>query len=767
MDSYIKNTINNILNSESISSLKKYEGFYFQKAKDALNHFLQLEVNGEIKTFLLENRKNYDNLKQLFEDDEEFSVFGRAILSVISYCDSRADRKSEFNQYDDSRTLAMASVRMNFWVKQLITYKFERTFTNGSIKNAIEYLLNPEENFTMLSENHRSQLSENLFRKRYEKDTFKDDVINFFSGFSIIVKNPQNYTHLLTRIIYNITDFWKESIIGLICPDGTGWQENVIDTPDTINYITVWNHRKPNIPQKTLKLLKSCIEENGFFRIFYSYDYTVHYIAEVIDFVTNQSELDKADWQKHYKNINSEGGNFSDYNDGSKSANIIYLVNRFYKVEPINESNFIYYANKKYPSVGSQAPVISYKTNLEIQKQNKMKNQIDLLRYKKQIILQGPPGTGKTRLAKEISKKIIESNKISNATISVKTLTKNYIKSNLNVGQKIEGKNETIFEVVDLGKNVVLLKSDTSKPWRPSYNKIIDSFNNKLWKIKGRTGGFKSYEDAIAKYFYENHLNSINEEEQNLSNIKDFQKIIQFHPSYTYEDFVRGIVALPNEEGEGIVYGAENKTLANFAENASNDSDNNYVLIIDEINRANLSSVLGELIYALEYRGEEVESMYEVDGSQKLVLPPNLYIIGTMNTADRSVGHIDYAIRRRFAFVDVLPEKLEDTEDVFFNTPNFIEVAKLFIKTGEDEVINFENAEDSDFLSNDFSSKDVALGHSYFIADRKKISEEEKDNYFKMKMKYEIIPILNEYLRDGVFNESATAKIKDIEQRFA
>jgi hypothetical protein len=104
---------------------------------------------------------------------------------------------------------------------------------------------------------------------------------------------------------------------------------------------------------------------------------------------------------------------------------------------------------------------------------------------------------------------------------------------------------------------------------------------------------------------------------------------------------------------------------------------------------------------------------------------------------------------------------------IYFNTPGFVEVAKLFIKTGEDGVINFENAEDSDFLSNDFSSKDVALGHSYFIADRKKISEEEKDNYFKMKMKYEVIPILNEYLRDGVFNESATAKIKDIEQHFA
>src|SRR5690606_14650101 len=90
----------------------------------------------------------------------------------------------------------------------------------------------------------------------------------------------------------------------------------------------------------------------------------------------------------------------------------------------------------------------------------------------------------------------------------------------------------------------------------------------------------------------------------------------------------------------------------------------NYVLIIDEINRANLSSVLGELIYALEYRGEEVQSMYAVDGSNKLILPPNLYIIGTMNTADRSVGHIDYAIKRRFAFVDVLPQILENDENI-------------------------------------------------------------------------------------------------------
>lgn len=89
----------------------------------------------------------------------------------------------------------------------------------------------------------------------------------------------------------------------------------------------------------------------------------------------------------------------------------------------------------------------------------------------------------------------------------------------------------------------------------------------------------------------------------------------------------------------------------------------NFVLIIDEINRANLPAVLGELIYALEYRGESVNSMYSIDGDSTIIIPKNLFIIGTMNTADRSVGHIDYAIRRRFAFEKLLPsEDIIETE---------------------------------------------------------------------------------------------------------
>ena len=393
-------------------------------------------------------------------------------------------------------------------------------------------------------------------------------------------------------------------------------------------------------------------------------------------------------------------------------------------------------------------------SNANLIKENKMniENEIqkytDLLKYKPQIILQGPPGTGKTREAKRIAKALL-----------------------------------------GLGEN------------------------------------------------------------DSLEGNEQF-KLIQFHPSYSYEDFVRGIVAKPNEEGNGIVYTAENKILGAFAKEAFNnwhkaqqstqtlkeeevfeafiehikeelaqsedykyplteavylfDADDkrfkykgdnwevhskglnmkfseikkiidsntterkdiiknynlealtrqmstyflrivekyyefrenykptvdkillkNYVLVIDEINRANLSAVLGELIYALEYRGEAVQSMYAIEGENNLILPSNLYIIGTMNTADRSVGHIDYAIRRRFAFVNILPKDLTNELGDQFDSVLFAKVTDLFNTN----------------LSPEFKKEDVQLGHSYFIT---------KNTPIDIRWEYEIKPILLEYVKDGI-----------------
>ena len=178
----------------------------------------------------------------------------------------------------------------------------------------------------------------------------------------------------------------------------------------------------------------------------------------------------------------------------------------------------------------------------------------------------------------------------------------------------------------------------------------------------------------------------------------------------------------------------------------------NFVLIIDEINRANLSSVLGELIYALEYRGEKVESIYDIKGEgNQLILPTNLFIIGTMNTSDRSVGHIDYAIRRRFAFIDVLPKVLEIEN---FQVETFKTISTLFIKNLDAYLLdNTVVLEKSEYLSDEFNPKDVWLGHSYFIS---------KDEEFDIRKRYEIKPILEEYVKDGILKKSAESIINGL-----
>lgn len=231
------------------------------------------------------------------------------------------------------------------------------------------------------------------------------------------------------------------------------------------------------------------------------------------------------------------------------------------------------------------------------------------------------------------------------------------------------------------------------------------------------------------------------ETEPFISDLKNNVKLIQFHPSYNYEDFVRGIIAITNKNNQ-VEYKVEDKTLAQFAERAKNDKNQPYVLIIDEINRADLSSVLGELIYALEYRDEPVESMYEKDGSRELILPSNLYIIGTMNTADRSIGHIDYAIRRRFVFCDVLSDK-----NVLDNYPKgkilFEIIEQLFTK---------------DYISPEFEISDIMIGHSYFITN---IDNDENINELSKKFIYQVLPLIKEYFKDGIFHSKPEIRLGD------
>lgn len=211
---------------------------------------------------------------------------------------------------------------------------------------------------------------------------------------------------------------------------------------------------------------------------------------------------------------------------------------------------------------------------------------------------------------------------------------------------------------------------------------------------------------------------------------KSHVEFVQFHQSYTYEDFIMGF--RPNEEGgfylkRGIFY--------NFCKKAKADPDSKYFFIIDEINRGNLSKIFGELLMLIEndYRGESIKLAYS---DELFDVPRNLYIIGMMNTADRSLAMIDYALRRRFSFFDMIPA---------FQTEGF----KAYQKKLDNK--QFDNIIDGIVKLNEVISKDDSLGqgfcigHSYFC-NQKEVNIEWLQNVID----YDILPMLKEYWFDDI-----------------
>lgn len=133
-------------------------------------------------------------------------------------------------------------------------------------------------------------------------------------------------------------------------------------------------------------------------------------------------------------------------------------------------------------------------------------------------------------------------------------------------------------------------------------------------------------------------------------------KLVQFHPAYTYEDFFEGYRPMAGATAGTIGFELRAGPFRQLVNRARQHQDQAFVLIIDEINRANLAKVFGELYFLLEYRDQAVDLLYSSD-EEGFTLPKNLYVIGTMNTADRSIALLDAAMRRRFAFVELSPDQ--------------------------------------------------------------------------------------------------------------
>lgn len=210
---------------------------------------------------------------------------------------------------------------------------------------------------------------------------------------------------------------------------------------------------------------------------------------------------------------------------------------------------------------------------------------------------------------------------------------------------------------------------------------------------------------------------------------KDTSRVamVQFHQSYSYEDFIQGY--RPSKDG----FELENGTFYKFCKEAEEDNERPYFFIIDEINRGNLSKILGELMMLIEKdkRGEKIKLLYS---NEWFTVPQNVRIIGMMNTADRSLALMDYALRRRFAFFDFAPAFSSEGFKNYLAEKNSQKLESLITAV---ESLN-------NTISSDASLGDgFRIGHSYFCTDG-----EITDEWLKSVVEYEVIPLIKEYWFD-------------------
>lgn len=200
----------------------------------------------------------------------------------------------------------------------------------------------------------------------------------------------------------------------------------------------------------------------------------------------------------------------------------------------------------------------------------------------------------------------------------------------------------------------------------------------------------------------------------------------QFHAETTFSDFVYGIEPNMSVGMSQPQFKAKEGVLYQAIKYAVDNEDKNVLLIIDEINRANLSNVLGPVFYLFEYQTGERNVGISVGGMTLTKLPDNLHVIATMNTADRSLAVVDFALRRRFAWYTLRPHEITPESGKKFMKDSYNKFADIFFQYATDDELNLQP------------------GQSYFI-----VSKQETNKEMKERMIYELMPLIKEYLAEG------------------
>ncbi|MCW7498458.1 AAA family ATPase [Leptospira levettii] len=799
--------INEFKNKEYFIKLKNSQEFYFQKGKDRLEEWLSMTLDENLKNSIINLSSDYKLFQNKALEDSEVATILNLLFKIVSYCDIKAKDKNTLNEYDDKRALARANVRMNDWIKQLVLYKFDPdSLTDGSVRNAIEYLLEPKNNTTILSLNHRRMIARKLFNKEYEKQSFADDLKQHFQSYGLTTINDENYTEILSFLIYETRETWFDEIIGLMASDATDWQDDFILNLRNFDSGIFWNSKTPTGTSQTLEQLRDILDDGKSFPLYYSVSGQVLYKANIIDFAHTNEEL--GNWIGSGSRIYGIKDRIEDFVDGNKVARILFLTDNMEKIEPVDANDFTFFKSQP-PRQDNISPISGESSNILIReismKETRAKNEIGINpKLPLNQILFGAPGTGKTYNSINHALKILGENlegldrkaikelydqKVKEGRIIFTTFHQSMsyedfiegIKPKLNDSEDDENLEyeikDGIFKKISVEAGYSLFKYLSPKraeeilDFSSKYDAFLDEIQEKMEsgqivKLDSKSGSQVLVEEiSINNNFIIKHqngtrnytvskerlmkLNSGLGDVSNVQNIHEtFKSVIGGSNSSAYWSVLNAIqkyqkfekVSLFNSDIKFSYY--ENKKeifnkLINelildldSKENDEQFKPNSFVLIIDEINRGNVSQIFGELITLIEDdkrfgRSESLQVTLPYS-KETFCVPPNLFIIGTMNTADRSVEALDTALRRRFQFIEMPPKpgllKTEcNAEDGIVDVIDL----KVLLETINSRI---EKLLDKDHL----------IGHSYFF----KVS-----NLHDLKVVFQnnIIPLLQEY----------------------
>ena len=783
-----KREIEHITNQPHFQKIIRESDFYFLKGQNALKDWLHLELTEQMKDDLIRLSSDYKQFLEMAKINSEIKEIKERLFEIIAYCDNRAKNKSKYNQYDDDRILADASVRMGNWIEGLMKFKFEHVeITGKSILNAFNYLLTPQDNCTILSENHRKMVSVNLLKKTYSPANFIQDLYSYFDQYKLKVQNQDNYTYLISSLVYAFKTEWVEEVIGLMASDGTGWQENAMILESNFEGLIIWNSKKPSGGQRTLNFLEDRIKEGQSFPLYYSSKGQVEYKANITDFATSQKEFSKKNWRN--KKIKEYQSKFEDYRDNNKKAYILFLAESIEKISPKPISDFKFFGKFSKPTQDNLSPIKEIKNDEEVIKPiSRMTENPNTVHNQ---ILFGPPGTGKTyhtvnealrltgisisdltriQIKEEFDKKVKEE-QIAFTTFHQSMTYEEFIEGIKPIEPEKEGDEviyrvepgvfkklsiEASFDIARFGKSK---ETAEALDFSNLYDLFIEEVQEKLIneeeaELKTKSGGtvlidnISQQGNIIIRHHNSTRTYTVSkarltklqaaiESLDNVSNVNDeFREVIGGSNSSAYWSVLNAIKQVARRvngkvEEKTYTYNDKVEVVKKMIKEDFNAvKEKNYVLIIDEINRGNVSQIFGELITLIEEdkrlgKNESLEAILPYS-KEKFGVPPNLYIIGTMNTADRSVEALDTALRRRFSFTEMPPRY--DLEGLDY---------KFAGSTGSD-ILRKLNKRIEKLLD-----RDHLIGHSYFL-----LSEQEKqqpetkllDSFYR-----NIIPLLQEY----------------------